>query len=88
MKVGYIQTSPHFGDKNCNFKEIENKIGNLKADLIVIPELFATGYTFVSKEEALSLAEDLEGETAQFLINVAQLTGSVVIGGFIEKGGE
>ncbi|MFX0021157.1 MAG: nitrilase-related carbon-nitrogen hydrolase [Candidatus Hermodarchaeota archaeon] len=88
MKVGYIQTSPNFGDKSYNFKEIENKLGNLKADLIVLPELFATGYTFVSKEESLSLAENLEGETAQFLMNIAQLTGSVVIGGFIEKEGE
>ncbi len=87
MKVGYIQTSPKFGDKNVNFKKIKKKIGNLKADLIVLPELFATGYTFVSKEEALSLAEEIEGETAQFLINVAQLTGSVVIGGFIEMEG-
>ena len=35
---------------------------NLKADLIVFPELFATRFTFVSKEEALSLAEIPEGD--------------------------
>lgn len=88
MKVGYIQTSPIFGEKGQNFKEIEKLITNLKADLIVLPELFATGYTFVSKEEALSLAENNDGETAQFLIKVAQLTESVIVGGFIEKDGE
>ncbi|MFX0006993.1 MAG: nitrilase-related carbon-nitrogen hydrolase [Promethearchaeota archaeon] len=88
MKIGYIQTSPQFGDKNRNFKEIEKAIKNLKADLIVLPELFATGYTFINKEEAWSMAEDLKGETAQFLINIAQLTNSIVIGGFIEKDGE
>lgn len=88
MKVGYIQTSPIFGDKRCNFKEIEKLITKLRADLIVLPELFATGYTFVSKEEALSLAENNDGETAQFLIKVAQLTESVIVGGFIEKDGE
>ncbi len=88
MKVGYIQTSPFFGDKKRNFKEIEKLITELRADLIVLPELFATGYTFVSKEEALSLAEDNDGETAQFLIKVAQLTESVIVGGFIEKDGE
>lgn len=88
MKVGYIQTSPFFGDKKRNFKEIEKLTTKLRADLIVLPELFATGYTFVSKEEALSLAEDNDGETAQFLIKVAQLTESVIVGGFIEKDGE
>ena len=88
MKVGYIQTSPMFGEKGQNFKEIEKLITNLRADLIVLPELFATGYTFVSKEETLSLAENNDGETAQFLIKVAQLTESVIVGGFIEKDGE
>ena len=85
MKVGYIQTSPIFGEKGQNFQEIEKLITNLKADLIVLPELFATGYTFISKEEVISLAEDLNGETAQFLIKIAQMTGAIVVGGFIEK---
>ncbi len=88
MKIGYIQTSPLFGDKKYNFEEIEKLISGIKADLIVLPELFATGYTFVSKKEAVSLAESQEGETAQFLINIAQSTGAIVIGGFIEKEGE
>ncbi|MFX0004212.1 MAG: nitrilase-related carbon-nitrogen hydrolase [Candidatus Hodarchaeota archaeon] len=88
MKVGYIQTSPLFGDKKHNFEETEKLIKNLNANLIVLPELFATGYAFVSKEEALSLAEDYKGETAQFLTKIAQLTGSILIGGFIEKEGD
>jgi predicted amidohydrolase len=88
MKIGYIQTNPIFGNKDHNFKEIERLTINLKADLIVLPELFATGYTFISKEEAISLSEDIEGETSQFLMNVANSTGAVVIGGFAEKEGE
>lgn len=85
MKVGYIQTSPLFGDKKHNFKQIEKQVRNLKADLIVLPELFATGYVFTSKEEAISLAEDINGETAQFLIKMAKATEAVLVGGFIEK---
>ncbi len=85
MKVGYIQTSPIFGEKGQNFKEIEKLIINLKADLIVLPELFATGYTFISKEEVISLAEDSNSETAHFLIKIAQMTGAIIVGGFIEK---
>ncbi|MFW9971516.1 MAG: nitrilase-related carbon-nitrogen hydrolase [Candidatus Odinarchaeota archaeon] len=88
MKVGYVQTSPLFGEKKQNFRDIKKLLKGIKADLIVLPELFATGYTFVSKEEALSFAEDYNGETAQFLLEVAQSTGSIIIGGFIEKEGE
>lgn len=88
MKVGYIQTSPIFGDKMSNFNQIEMLLGEKNADLIVLPELFATGYTFVSKDEVQSLAEDKNGQTAQYLTNLAKLTDSVIIGGFIEKDGD
>ncbi|TES94158.1 MAG: acyltransferase [Promethearchaeota archaeon] len=87
MKVGYIQTSPIFGETAQNFKQVENLLGNTKADLIVLPELFATGYTFVSKEEAESMAENTKGETTNFLMRLAEKTDAVVVGGFIEKEG-
>jgi len=85
MKVSYIQTNPIFGNKEKNFKEVEKLSANLKTNIIVLPELFATGYTFVSREEAYSLAEDTDGDTSQFLINLAQDTGAIVVGGFAEK---
>lgn len=87
MKVGYVQTSPIFGETAQNFKQVEKLLGRTKADLIVLPELFATGYTFVSKEEAESMAEDTKGETANFLMRLADKTDAVVVGGFIEKDG-
>ncbi len=85
MKIGYAQTSPIFGEKTQNFEQVENLLRKTKADLIVLPELFATGYTFISKEEAESMAENAEGETATFLKRLAKKTGAVVVGGFIEK---
>ena len=87
MKVGYIQTNPIFGNKEQNFREIENLSVNLKADILVLPELFATGYTFISKEEVYSLAEAVNGITFQFLIKLAKNTGAIVVGGFPEKEG-
>ncbi|MHA2038479.1 MAG: nitrilase-related carbon-nitrogen hydrolase [Promethearchaeota archaeon] len=87
IKVGYAQTAPTFGDKEENFNQIENLLGDVKADLIVLPELFATGYTFKSKDEAMSLAETSEGITAQFLIKVSKLTNAVTIGGYVEQDG-
>jgi len=87
MKIGYVQTSPIFSEKTQNFEQVENLLGRTKVDLIVLPELFATGYTFISKEEAESMAENIEGETAKFLMGLAKKTGAVVVGGFIEKDG-
>jgi len=87
MKIGYVQTSPIFSEKTQNFEQVENLLGKTKADLIVLPELFATGYTFISKEEAESMAENTDGVTAKFLISLAEKTGAVVVGGFIEKDG-
>ncbi|TFF96094.1 MAG: acyltransferase [Promethearchaeota archaeon] len=88
MKVGYIQTSPVFGNKEENFSQIEGLTKGIKADLIVLPELFATGYNFQSKKEANDLAEDTNGDTAEFLKNLSIKTGAIVVGGFAEKDGD
>ncbi len=87
MKIGYVQSSPRFGEKQKNFKEIYNLLKGIRADLIVLPELFATGYTFTSKEEAARLAETEQGETAEFLKQLSASTGAVIVGGFAEKDG-
>lgn len=85
MKVGYIQNSPIFGEKEKNFTQINELSRAVKADLLVLPELFATGYTFTSKEEAREMAEGVNGMTAKFLKELSQKTGAVIVGGFIEK---
>ena len=87
IKVGYVQTSPLFGDKEKNFEQIENLLVDVKADLIVLPELFATGYTFISKDEAVSLAETPNGKTSRLLIQISKMTGAIIIGGYVEKAG-
>ncbi len=87
IRVGYAQTSPKFGEKQKNFKQVEQIIGNKQMDLLVLPELFATGYTFVSKQETAELAERTPGETSTFLENIAKKIDGVVVGGFIEKDG-
>lgn len=85
MIIGYIQNSPIFGKKERNFKEIYTLVGNIKADLLILPELFATGYTFTSQNEAKEMAETQQGPTANFLKNLSLITGATLVGGFIEK---
>ena len=84
MKVGYVQFSPIFGDKNENVKKVERIISGHKADLLVLPELFATGYTFTTQDEAILLAETLYGETANFLQKISVKMDAIVVGGFVE----
>jgi len=87
MIIGYVQTATRFGEKEFNFSQAAELLKNVKADLIVLPELFATGYTFVSKDEAAELAEELDGPTLLFLRGLAQETGGVLTAGFVEKEG-
>jgi predicted amidohydrolase len=86
-KIGFVQSSPRFGDKTDNFREISSLLRGVKADLIVLPELFAAGYTFTSQDEVKSLAEETDppGETFDFLKDISFLTGAVLVGGFPEK---
>ncbi|TDL99923.1 MAG: acyltransferase [Flavobacteriaceae bacterium] len=85
MKIVYVQTNPVFGEKKQNFNQVESMLQGVSADLIVLPELFATGYTFTSKEEAFALGEDHKGETIAFLTQMAQKTGATFVAGWIEN---
>lgn len=85
MRIGYIQNSPVFGEKERNFDAIRGLLKGVKADLLVLPELFATGYTFTSAEEARLLAEACDGPTAAFLSELSEQTGALMVGGFVEK---
>lgn len=86
MKAGYIQTAPRFGDKSFNFSQVEELACDIKADLLVLPELFATGYTFISTEEARSMAEPAgEGPTSDFLKKLSLDTGAIIVAGFAEE---
>lgn len=88
MKIGYIQFFPTFGEKENNFDKIIQLSKGISADLIVLPELFATGYTFVSKDEAINLAENANGDTFNFFKKLSNETNAVIVGGFVEKIGE
>jgi predicted amidohydrolase len=88
MIIGYIQNSPRFGEKEENFSQVTALTKGIKADLLVLPELFATGYTFTSREEANHLAEDLNGITAGFMKKISADTGAIIVGGFIERDGD
>jgi predicted amidohydrolase len=68
IKMGMVQTSPVFGDKHANWKQIESLAGNQTADLWVIPELALTGYEFANRKQSMELAEEIPGgDSCQWL---------------------
>ena len=89
MKIGVYQNHPEFGEVETNIEQTMKVFDNISADLIILPELFATGYQFVSREEALSLAEEIpSGKTCTALIEQAMLNNIFFVFGLAEKDGD
>jgi len=89
MRIGIVQSSPIFGKVEKNLRRMEELIGKGRADLWVLPELFATGYQFVSREDLERLAEPVpNGNTTQALIDIAQARCCHIVAGIPEIAGE
>lgn len=89
MKIGFVQFEPLFGDVDGNLERAASLVREADADLLILPELFNTGYVFTSKEEAASLAEEVpEGKTTRGLCDLAREKGVFLAAGLAEKDGE
>jgi predicted amidohydrolase len=85
MKVGFIQFEPIFGEKQKNLATIEKLLKGIDAELIVLPELFNTGYTFLSKTELDNLSEPASGSTYDHILKLARQYECAFAYGFAEK---
>jgi predicted amidohydrolase len=88
MRVTLYQFQPVYHDISSNREKIITTIGNLETDLIVLPELALSGYTFSSMDEAFSLSEQVPGETASIFQRLCDRMGFTLVYGFIERSGE
>jgi len=86
MKVGYYQFRPLFGKIKQNVKKVVNALQDVKADLIVLPELALTGYNFRDRNELKALAEDPDSSsTVEALIKLCQQNKIYLVTGFAGK---
>ena len=86
MRVGFLQTFPIFGKKSENIDKAIVQMNKSDADLMVLPELFSTGYQFTSREETVALAEKVpDGQTTQALINLAKKKHLCIVAGLAER---
>lgn len=89
MRVGYLQFCPRFGEVEGNLGRVLSLLGEKEAHLWVLPELFSTGYQFVSRAEVRELAEPVpDGPTTQALTSWAQERGCYIAYGLAELAGE
>ncbi len=87
-RVGFVQNNPVFGEVERNVVRALELASDAEADLLVFPELFNTGYLFLSKEEVSKLAEGLEGYTVGKLRKFAEETSTALVAGFAERDGD
>ncbi|MBE0635749.1 acyltransferase [Candidatus Bipolaricaulota bacterium] len=88
MNIGIVQSSPVFGEVEDNLVDCFDLMASQSADLWVLPELFATGYQFLSPDEARALAEPVpSGKTTQALIACAAKNACFVVAGLPEVDG-
>jgi predicted amidohydrolase len=88
MLVGFFQFDPAFGEVKRNVDLVTSRLAKVRCDLMVLPELFASGYQFVSKEEVESLAEPVpDGATTTWLIELARDRNMYVAAGLPERDG-
>ncbi len=90
FRIGVFQYAPAFGEVEKNLARVEEAVKTSEhADLVVLPELFATGYQFISHAEVRGLAEPVpDGPTTQFLLRLAKERRCVIVGGLAERDGE
>ncbi|HDI74104.1 MAG TPA: acyltransferase [Candidatus Korarchaeota archaeon] len=87
-RVGFVQNDPKFGDVKGNVRRALDLASTVEADLLVFPELFNTGYLFLSIDEVRKLSEDLDGFTVRELSKFAADTSTAIVAGFAERSGD
>lgn len=81
LKITIIQSELHWENKAKNLAMFSEKIASIKeaTDVIVLPEMFTTGFTMNAK----TLAEKMDGKTVAWMKEVANRTNAVVTGSII-----
>jgi len=90
VTVGYVQHDIAFGAKEANRAHYQREIAAASdADLLVLPELALTGYDFPDCATLAALAEPFgEGDTSQWLLELAATHNTTLVCGYAEQAGE
>ncbi len=88
IRAGFFQFSPLFGKIKANVSRVVERLSEMEADLVVLPELFTSGYQFTSRREVERLAEEIPGGyTTRRLIALARSKRLFIVAGLPERKG-
>ncbi len=78
MKVTLIQTVLHWEDRQKNLAHFDTLVNSIKepTDLIVLPEMFTTGFTM----DPVNLADPLNGPSLQWMAKKSKEKNAVITG--------
>jgi len=90
MRVAVVQFKATKGDVSGSLERLValSRDAAAGADLVVLPEMAATGYCFPDREAVAAIAEPPDGPTARALGAVAREAGCWLVVGFPERDGE
>ncbi|HLX90680.1 MAG TPA: nitrilase-related carbon-nitrogen hydrolase [Puia sp.] len=88
LQISVVQFTPTWGHKAQNLEQIRQLLTGLRSDMVILPELCTTGYSFLSKEEVRTVAEDASGQSIGLLKKLARENNALIIAGFAEIEGE
>lgn len=89
MRLAVIQSSPRLGAVEANLEAISAAIAGATFNLLVLPELFATGYFFHNHDQVQQQSEEIpDGPTTCFLIELAVSRKALVCAGLVERDGD
>lgn len=83
LTITIIQSPLYWEDAEQNKKQFEDHFAQIDTptDLIILPEMFTTGFTMNS----CTLFETMEGKSVEWMLNQAKKTNSVIMGSLLIK---
>jgi predicted amidohydrolase len=83
LTITIIQSDLHWENKAANLAMFSEKINGIKekAEIIILPEMFSTGFNMRSKE----LAETMDGETIAWMKKMAAEKKAIITGSIIAE---
>jgi predicted amidohydrolase len=86
FRVGFYQFRPLFGEPDRNFRKVADRLKDLRADLVLLPELPFTGYLFRDRGELRALSEEpSRSPIVAGLAGLCRERGFRIVTGFAEK---
>jgi len=86
LRISLVQTDLYWEDIPANLASLEEQIARIggETDLIILPEMFSTGFSM----EPEKLAEPLNLVTTRWLRQIALSTNALIMGSFIARDGK